>query len=144
MTNLLRDFRNKKKEQVEKSNVAADVVVGSTAMWRATLEERIKTDPGVDLLGVARVHPQLYFEWDFDATEPMPKWIIVLLRHMDYDEFSNNLKEEAWFKNIRFWRRKWVRTIREVMQVYADVHESAICRTTLFSATVASAKLGSS
>jgi Pyruvate/2-oxoacid:ferredoxin oxidoreductase delta subunit len=127
MTNLLRDFRNKKAERARREHVASTRAPPTTpAEWRRRLEERIAVDPGVDHIGVAKLHEGLYFDWDYPTEAHRPVWIVVLLRRMDYGEFASNLTDEDWTRTHPFWRRKWVRTIREVMQVYADVHQSAI------------------
>lgn len=122
---LLKDFRGKNAERSRRHAVANTHKTGDAADWMTRLQEQVHTHSLCDEIGVAAVHRALYFDGDVPTDTKRPRYAIVLLRKMDYDEMSATLQDEDW-KRVWFWKRKWVRSVREVMKTYADVHESAL------------------
>lgn len=92
--------------------------------WTRAVRDRSEGTPKCDIIGIAKNHKELYFDWNFKKENHFPKYVIVLLRHMDYGEMEQNLQEQVW-QDLPVKQRKWLRPGRETMGVYKLLHEAA-------------------
>ncbi|MEO0605140.1 MAG: 4Fe-4S dicluster domain-containing protein [Myxococcota bacterium] len=122
---LLRDFRNKLAEFFRRKDVAASQVTESPESWTRQVRAHARASRLCADLGVTRMHAGLYFEGGVPDEGTGPRYAIVLLQPMAYEPLSATLEAEDWTRRP-FWRRKWVRSVREVMRTYADVHQGAV------------------
>ncbi|MEL6349330.1 MAG: 4Fe-4S dicluster domain-containing protein [Myxococcota bacterium] len=121
----LRDFLNKFREPRRSQVIAERAIDQSAAVWTEQLRERIRSRGLADDVGIARLHRGMYFDGEVPDDAAMPRTIIVLLRRMNYDNMSATLEKQAWWRTP-FWRRKWVRSNREVMKTYTNVFDAAV------------------
>lgn len=121
----LRDFWNKFSETWRWRNVAAEREEATPEAWTELVRAQAASDPHCNDVGITLVREELFFEGGTPDPDDRLTHAIVLLKHMSYDEMSATLETEDWVK-VPFWRRKWVRSVREIMHSYANVYDSAV------------------
>ena len=97
--------------------VAKWKIEDSSANWSEKAKEFAMQHPECDIVGIARVTPEMIFDHDYKLGLIKHPWIIVIGRGMDYDKLSNNLKKDDG-KWRPFWKNKFLPEVREVLDTY--------------------------
>ena len=85
--------------------------------WSAKVKEIAVQHPECDIVGIAKVTPDMIFDREYELGIIKHPWIIVLGRAMDYDKLSSNLKKDDG-KWRPFWKNKFLPEVREVLSTY--------------------------
>ena len=117
-------FKSWRLDHSRLSPVAAKAEQDTATSW----SERVKTEalkhPYCDVVGIAKVEPELVFDREWQRGEVTEPWIIVIGHAMDYDELSQNLAKPDG-KKRPFWRNKFLPEVREVLSTYLRSQRAA-------------------
>lgn len=125
MSQLRRSGLFIKKQPAYGEEVSELKVTNTPEGWTGLVKSEALKHRFCEAVTITELTPDLYFDWDYEQGQEIPRSIIVLAKRMDYDKFSQNAIEQDWRK-LPFWKRRSVESMREIIRCYADVLEAAI------------------
>lgn len=103
--------------------IAARQEHDTPANWTRLVKEKALEHPEADIIGIARITPDMIFDRDAQLGQVTEPWILIIGRQMDYQELATNLEkpDEKW----RFWKNKFIPGVREVLGTYLRSQKAA-------------------
>ena len=117
-------FKSWRLDHSRKNMVATVAEADTPQSWSERVKSEALKHPHCDVVGIARVEPELVFDREWELGEVSEPWVIVLGNAMDYNELSKNLAKPDG-KKRPFWRNKFLPEVREVLSTYLRSQRAA-------------------
>ena len=117
-------FKSWLMDRLGHKQIAATRIDDTAENWSTQVKKIALQHPHCDIVGIAKVEPDLIFDRDFESGVITQPWIVVLGGAMDYEKLSKNLaKDSGGWKP--FWKNKFLPEVREVLGTYLRTQRAA-------------------
>lgn len=117
-------FKSWRLDKSRKNPVAPVAKQDSCEAWSLRVKEEALKHRYCDVVGIAKVEPELVFDREWALGEVTEPWVIVIGHAMDYGEIAKNLEKDQG-KKKPFWKNKFLPEVREVLDTYLRSQRAA-------------------